>query len=524
MSSAHASILTILTSSLVLLRKFIMESTLVRLLPELKLCIAQCLRSDRDALCALSLTSSEWLPLAQRWLFSTFRASLNDTRSIQSYRKFLCASPHLALHVTRFVLVETRRQPGCIPLKDVLALVALLPRVRSVTVHSCRIIGRALPTANAFSSSLSSCKTFGVDVTLVNTSLEMTGFQDLVKLLAASELRVDGLSLGGSSRRSIPQYDDDDTQSDDVAELDDPVALDDLFEFVHVLESQNHHTSDDDEENIGGPDEDLKSDDSNVQTLVVDLDVNDYPVFGPLGTSSLLPTALATARSIHIGQTDLAVQYDILTACHDRLESFGILYNLSRKHERDTVKTFLLEKGGNLEHLHFDCTHKVAKYRLRDSDDHGFGLLPRSWINIPLASSCPALRTLAFTLKVACLGDGAGEDILRRTLYTWRYALQMIATAPSTLTSITIRLNIPYAFWPASDDTRFAKSLLRMVDWAQWIEVLAGFSQLRSLLFEGRLPVGEEPEQVCIPRWIAESITEQLTPLVNLNPALLQFH
>ena len=116
----------------------------------------------------------------------------------------------------------------------------------------------------------------------------------------------------------------------------------------------------------------------------------------------------------------------------------------------------------------------------------GFGDINSQWDWAVLSECCPALTTLMINLGVEAHDlYGDDEDNIILAIFTWRYALRLIASASPhcRLTSITIGL-----YTSTSDEEwglyeRIDRCTLHLVDWKKWDEVLGKFKDLKEVRF-----------------------------------------
>ena len=107
----------------------------------------------------------------------------------------------------------------------------------------------------------------------------------------------------------------------------------------------------------------------------------------------------------------------------------------------------------------------------------GFGGIPPSWHTVSLSTCCPSLQDITFALYV---NRESGDDTKRSdAVLQWRYALRLLASAPSSLTSITVTMylagEVPY------EELQYCT--VDLVDWHRWNQVLGGFKNLQRLTF-----------------------------------------
>lgn len=221
------------------------------------------------------------------------------------------------------------------------------------------------------------------------------------------------------------------------------------------------------------------------------------------GLTTIPPALLASSHTLELrwgvgciqhkrrGEVDVSQQPltdRILSSCPDNLKTFGIACDLKLTQKVGAMCDFLEAKGRHIQHLRLYFNGTPSMYAtpgtmygnfLRNytkTDRFGPMYGPKGTRTATLSDCCPSLTSLWIALSVDLYGRGFHTD----SFVQWRYALRLLASAPHTLTSITIELN---ALEP-QEDQRIEECTLGTVDWDHWDEVLRRFKGLKHLRVE----------------------------------------
>ncbi|TCD64707.1 hypothetical protein EIP91_003750 [Steccherinum ochraceum] len=95
-------------------------------------------------------------------------------------------------------------------------------------------------------------------------------------------------------------------------------------------------------------------------------------------------------------------------------------------------------------------------------------------VNLPHKLSEHILSTISFALRV----NVEPVDVFTNAIFQWRYALRLLASAPRTLTRVSVMIMSDQGL-----DAPAHLFTLGSVDWTKWTEVLRGFPKLRYVEF-----------------------------------------
>ena len=412
---------------------------------ELKLAISRHLQDDKPALQALSHVSSAWRGPAQAALFCVFNLPVTDFRALSKLISFLQSSPHLTTSISKLRLFNVSIGfPQVVSLMEILSLVSLLPGLHTLAIRGF-LIGASREHRSAFNAyPKRPCR-----LMLSDLSMDPICFHTLITRFTGPSLSVLGIII-----QRVKTLDTDSPLPQDVLSATQTLDL--------------------------GVDE------------IYALPVPDYdPEKWQLG--HLLPE---WPNLLSFAPADLKV--------------FGAGCNLRIRAHLDILGEFMKTKGKCMEHLRLDFgqwtlvegraeghesgmnppiqVHAdvdwVADLVGDKEGSEGFGGIPRAWPNIPLSAFSPLLNRLTILLAVTTESEDASNK--SAAVLQWRYALRLIASAPRSLTSITIGLYLTGSGLYFMDDVPHDDawySTIYMVDWKKWEEVLRGFDKLANLTF-----------------------------------------
>jgi len=251
-------------------------------------------------------------------------------------------------------------------------------------------------------------------------------------------------------------------------------------------------------------------------------------------------SVFAEARTMDIGwrllysfperlHSELLFIRNILQACPGTLRSVGLIYDLRDGQRVRAMCNFLETKGRHIENLRMDYGYVTAiQKEAPDIDlpsDHigadGFG---RMFLGckrtVNLSECCPRLTAFTCLLFVAKeSGDEVSDAIVE-----WRYALRLLASAPRSLTHITLGIILVGSEY--YDDTQ--DCTIDLVQWRQWDELLREFKALERLdvvqmddepYFSMAKPRLFEPRRLFSDYWrerLERSVAEELSSVKGL--------
>ncbi|KAH8100408.1 hypothetical protein BXZ70DRAFT_907505 [Cristinia sonorae] len=358
-----------------------------RLPPELLLEIARKLFAiaDTSSLKTLSLVSSEWLSVARPFIFRDLRVQLGGMKSLDALTAIVRPSPALSSLISTLCLVgdingressdpQTRYLYPFVSPLDILALVAMIPRISSISVQLCRVEGGMIESNLRRFQGVYNCSLFLFQVSIDDIALDML----------TGSFRGEALSL---------------TKLHFLSPNNQP---------LNFLSSGNHTS-------------DGSSIFSSLRHLCVGLSTNfrgRIPIILAIKSKSLpelqmLELACDLAHNRHLHTMN------------------GFLNDKGRP-----VEVLLLDYTITMGWGDYISDYLVDEVNPPSYD--GFGLIPESWGTVSLKECCPSLRSITFFLSVLMESESYGATEKSPAVLQWNYALRLIASAPLTLSSIKI--------------------------------------------------------------------------------------
>ncbi|TCD60329.1 hypothetical protein EIP91_010353 [Steccherinum ochraceum] len=198
---------------------------------------------------------------------------------------------------------------------------------------------------------------------------------------------------------------------------------------------------------------------------------------------SVDPSFLASVRILELGKSHKHVvnlphklSEHILSVCHSHVSDLAMECDLDKTDRQIATYQFLSERAPNVEHLRLDLRLSANTVFRPSPEDQmppalrGFGEIPLQWGSINFSDCCPSLKTITLALRV----NVEPVDVGTNAIFQWRYALRLLASAPRTLTRVSVMIMSDQGL-----DAPARLFTLGSVDWMKWTEVLRGFPKLR---------------------------------------------